>query len=210
MPKVIDTGCGMDKETMSHIFDPFFSTKGELGTGLGLSQVYGFIKRSGGGLYVNSEPGVGTELVMYFPRYQKSIDEIPVQEIADKNKTVLRGSEIILVVDDDDGLRELNLDLLEGQGYQVICASHAGEAINILEQQKVDLVLSDVVMPRMDGYQMAAQIQLRWPEIKIQMVSGFSDGLHGVMKDDSLHRNLMKKPYDVDDLLKRVRQVLDS
>ena len=206
--KFKDTGCGMDDKTLSKIFDPFFTTKGAGGSGLGMSQVYGFVKRSGGGLKVKSVISEGTEIFIYFPRYMQKIEKNKLS--ATEEKEQFKGNERILIVDDERSLRELNKELLSELGYQVLMATNGQEALELLENEKVDLVLSDVVMPLMDGYEMAEQIQKRWPEIKIQMVSGYSDGRQSRMKDDALHLNVLSKPFSAVDLLKKVREQLDA
>jgi len=203
---VTDTGCGMDDETKEKIFDPFYSTKGDKGTGLGLSQVYGFVKRSGGTIKVYSEPGQGTRFALYFPRYNKT------RTISIKNKTTntedLKGNETILLVDDEPALITLSAELLEQHGYHVICAENAEQAIQILEQEPVDLLFSDVIMPGMDGYQLADFVRMQYPQIKIQLTSGFTDNRHMNMINDDLHKNLLHKPYNTHTLLQKIRELL--
>jgi len=209
--QLTDTGCGMDDETLNHIFDPFFTTKGEMGTGLGLSQVYGFVKRAGGTLIAKSEINAGTEFSMYLPRYIETESDVAITlQQESEQKTHLKGNESILVVDDEKSLRDLCVVLLEGQGYEVTAAKDGEQALSLLEQHSFALVLSDVVMPNMDGYMLAREIQRRWPEIKIQLVSGFTDGLQVSLEDESLHQNLIQKPYKLDKLLKRIRELLDA
>lgn len=210
--QIEDSGCGMDEETLSHIFDPFYTTKGDRGTGLGLSQVYGFVKRTGGGIKVESRVNAGTTMSLYFPRYMPLLleDGVVDDSITGDAEILLAGSETILLVDDEVGLRELGSEILKRYGYHVVCAEDGAAALSILEQQPVDLVLSDVIMPNMDGYQLAKKVQHRWPKIKIQMISGFSDGRDSIMDDDELHQNLLYKPYQVNDLLQKVRHVLNT
>jgi PAS domain S-box-containing protein len=205
---ITDTGCGIDAETKDNIFDPFFSTKGKRGTGLGLSQVYGFIERSGGAIKVYSEPGHGSRFALYFPRSHKS--DIDTQAASSAEKQNLRGHETLLVVDDEAALVELAQDILTAQGYRVLTANDGGQALLVLEKEAVDLIISDVIMPNMDGYQLAARVQQDYPHIKIQMVSGFSDDRHNNMADDSLHQHMLYKPYAFNSLLERVRGLLDD
>ncbi|MDH5516959.1 MAG: PAS domain S-box protein [Gammaproteobacteria bacterium] len=212
---ISDSGCGMNEETLAHIFDPFFTTKGELGTGLGLSQVYGFVKRAGGTIVAKSEINKGSEFIIYLPRYIESDNALQQSILADSEKTVvtekrLGGNESILVVDDEEGLRSLCVELLEAKGYRVAVAGDGVEALAVMEQSRFDLVLSDVVMPNMDGYTLAAAIQKRWPETKIQLVSGFTDGLQSNREDETLHRDLIYKPYELNAILSRIRKLLDQ
>lgn len=206
---ITDTGMGMDQVTKDKIFDPFFSTKGEQGTGLGLSQVYGFVKRSGGEIKVYSEPGHGSHFVFYFPRNNKTSMTTPVKT-AHTEKQNLRGTETLLVVDDEIALVELARDILSTQGYRVLTAIDGEQALSILKKEKVDLIFSDVIMPRMDGYQLAARVQEHYPDIKIQLASGFSDSIHSHMTDTDLHLNLLHKPYKSEALLVHIRNLLDT
>ena len=203
-----DNGCGMDKETKEKIFDPFFTTKGEKGSGLGLSQVYGFVERSHGAVKVYSEPGQGTEFVIYFPRYQQSGHEI--KSLEDNNVRDVQGSERILVVDDEPALQKLISKILSNNGYKVFISESAKQALDILKQENIDLLLSDVIMPDMDGYELAVIVQQNYPAIKIQLISGFSDDRHVKMVDNSLHKKLIYKPFNSNILLTRLRDLLDE
>jgi len=182
---VMDTGAGMDEETQRRMFEPFFSTKGEQGTGLGLAQVYGFVSRSGGAIKVHSATGQGTTIALYFPRH------VVAPEVAETSSvdavTLLSGGETILVVDDEPALRELCVETLSLQGYRVLSAENATQALTVLDTAKVDLLLSDIILPGMDGYQLAAQVKQRFPHIKIQLASGFSDERHAESFDPLLH-----------------------
>lgn len=203
-----DTGCGMNESTRERIFEPFYSTKGEHGTGLGLSQVYGFVSSSGGAIKVYSEPHQGTQFVLYFPRYHEPDNE---DESADKRPVNdLRGTETILVVDDEPALLDLTARVLGQQGYHVLRAEGGEQALEILKTASIDLLLSDVIMPGMDGYQLAAIVQTQYPTIKIQMASGFADNRNIGMVDESLQQNLLPKPYNAQVLLQRVRDIFDE
>lgn len=204
---VTDTGCGMDESIREKIFEPFFSTKGNQGTGLGLSQVYGFVERSHGAIQVFSEPGHGTRISIYFPRYRESNDLEKIEEQGDTMN--FSGSETILVVDDEQALLDLSCEILSQQGYRVLSAKNAEQVLDILAQQAVDLLFCDVIMPDMDGYELAGIVQKKYPEVKIQLVSGFTDDHHVAMIDDDLHKNLLYKPYASQVLLKRIRKLLD-
>ena len=203
-----DTGCGMDEATKEKIFDPFFTTKGEKGTGLGLSQVFGFVKRTGGTIKVYSELSHGTEFVLYFPRYFN--DKFEETTVINEDFIDLRGEGKILVVDDEPALRELASELLIQQGYQVLCAENGQQALNILEHEQIDLMLSDVIMPKMDGYQLAAIAQKKYPSLKIQLCSGFTDERYIEIIDESLHQNLLYKPYNPQNLFKNIRVLLSK
>jgi len=207
--RITDTGCGMDALTKEKIFDPFYSTKGDEGTGLGLSQVYAFIQRCNGAVRVYSEPGEGTRFTLYFPRFESVADDTTKTDGVEV-VTSMDGHETILIVDDEPALLTLITEVLNLKGYHVMAAHSAKQALQILEGNSVDLVLSDVIMPEMDGYQLASIIQERYPDIKIQLASGFTSNQNKHMVDEELHRNLLNKPYHTKDLLKKIRVLLDS
>ncbi|OUS10858.1 hypothetical protein A9Q89_10305 [Gammaproteobacteria bacterium 53_120_T64] len=206
---ISDTGCGMDQATQEKIFDPFFSTKGEFGTGLGLSQVYGFIERSKGLIKTYSEPGHGTRLTLYFPRHQET-PAAPDSNNSSSSKHRLNGTETILVVDDEEALLNLSSEILRPCGYQVIPVSSGQQALEVLKNTPVQLMISDVIMPEMDGYQLAATVQAQYPEVKIQLASGFTDDRHSSQLDATLLENMMQKPFKVKVLIANVRKLLDS
>lgn len=207
---IVDTGCGMSKETREKIFEPFFSTKGKKGTGLGLSQVYGFVERSNGMIKVYSELGQGSQFSLYFPQYHESDSDVTTTPATDVSSTKLSGKETILVVDDETQLLNLTSEILGQQGYQVLCAENGKQALDILENESIDLLLSDIIMPEMDGNELAAIVQKKYPSIKIQLASGFSDNHHTNMMDENLQKNILPKPYHSQALLKRIRQLLDN
>jgi PAS domain S-box-containing protein len=206
-----DTGCGFDKETKEKIFDPFFTTKGQLGSGLGLSIVYGFVQNSGGVIDVYSVKGEGTQFTFYFPRYhgaqthneEKSQIEILTLDNAIRNNT-------ILLVDDEPDLLEVTRAILTSHGFTVFCAADATEALSILEHESMDIMISDVIMPRIDGYQLAAIVRQKYPDIKIQLVSGFSGHRNVDVADIDLQQNLLRKPVNSHVLLERIRKLLDE
>jgi PAS domain S-box-containing protein len=206
---ITDTGCGMNDATKEKIFDPFFSTKGDQGTGLGLSQVYGFVERSKGTIKVYTELGQGTRMALYFPRYCEFSEQDEMAEVKDSAVDLI-GGEAILLVDDEPALLSLTAEILTQQGYRIFSAESAKQALGILEQETIDMLFSDVIMPEMDGYQLAAIVQEKYPEIKIQLASGFSDDRHMGIVDDKLRQNLLHKPVNAQTLLKRLRNILDN
>lgn len=207
---ITDTGHGMDAKTKEKIFDPFFSTKGEKGTGLGLSQVYGLTERSKGAIKIYSEPGHGTRFVLYFPRHHESSCKKQSVEESITIDTDYSSTETILVVDDEPDMLSLSYDILTPHGFNIILAENAHKALEILEHETVDLLLSDIIMPDMDGYQLAAIVNEKYPEIKIQLSSGFADDNHAGLVDDGLQQNLLPKPYSSMALLQRIKLLLSK
>ncbi|MCF6218349.1 MAG: PAS domain S-box protein [Gammaproteobacteria bacterium] len=203
---IIDTGRGMDEETKEKIFEPFYSTKGDKGTGLGLSQVYGFVERSDGAISVYSELEKGSCFTLYFPR--DSAEGFSGQEASVTEKESLEGRGVILVVDDEPSLLKLESEILGREGYRVITAAGAQQALDVLEREHIDLLLSDVIMPSMDGYQLAEIVRKKYPAIKIQLVSGFSDDRHMQGGDLALYENIISKPMQAKELLERVKRLL--
>lgn len=206
---VKDTGVGMSEEIRGRIFDPFFSTKGDKGTGLGLSQVYGFMERSKGAIKVFSEPGHGATFSLYFPVHTKNNTTSKPGNSQTPLDTVT-GTETILVVDDEIALLELTKEILLQQGYQVLCADNASDAIELLGRHPVDLVLSDVIMPNMNGYQLARWIQQHHPHIHIQLISGFDNEAVSSATDKLLNAQRLSKPVKAEQLLSRIRKLLDT
>lgn len=205
---IIDTGCGMDEKTKAKIFEPFYSTKGDKGTGLGLSQVYGFVERSGGAISVYSKPEEGTRFVLYFPRYHDNKESKKSENV--KNVTNYSGKETILIVDDEPGLLFLASETLSNKGYKTFCAKDAKQALEILENESIDLLLSDIIMHGMDGYKLAAIVQDKYPAVKIQLTSGFDGDHRETILDHSLHQKLLNKPYSSQVLLQRIRELFDE
>ncbi|MCK5262251.1 MAG: response regulator [Gammaproteobacteria bacterium] len=204
-----DTGTGMDEVTLQQIFDPFFSTKDGMGTGLGMSQVYGFVKQSQGTIRIKSEPGHGTQITIYLPRYIEHRTTALEQEITAPVE-IAAGNETILVVEDEVALLELAEEILATHGYRVLCAEGGTQALEILKTETVDLLLTDVIMPGMDGYQLATKVEELYPDIKIQMVSGFSDDYHVDQPNEELYHQQLQKPISSAVLLQRIRNLLDE
>ena len=209
---VTDTGIGMDETTKNQIFDPFFTTKGDIGTGLGLSQVYGFVQSSGGAINVYSEVGHGTSISMFFPSFIEHTDAKRTESEA--NSEILMGhGELILLVDDEVSLLLLGEEILSLHGYQVIKAHSGQEALRLLESKKNDgetvaIMISDIIMPEMDGYQLSKQVSELYPDIRIQLSSGFSDDRHLAHDNDLLHESILSKPYTSNELLKTIEDLL--
>ncbi|MCK4744216.1 MAG: PAS domain-containing protein [Sulfuriflexus sp.] len=203
-----DSGCGIETESLNRIFDPFVTSKGDLGTGLGLSQVYGFVQRSGGAITVTSEIGKGSQFTLYFPRLNEERDT----SIAESNSTenLLQGNESILVVDDEASLQKLFQSSLTGYGYQVTCASTVEDALEILSGQHVDVIVSDVIMPGMNGFELAEQVRVDYPNIKVQLISGFNDKTNLQGSGSTFEKSILTKPFSQEDLAKRIRLLLDS
>lgn len=209
---LIDTGIGMDEQTVNKIFDPFFTTKGERGTGLGLSQVFGFVERSNGVIKVYSEVGVGTEFTMYFPRSYSDSDiyESDNSNTVDNDSEKYHGNETLLLVDDEKALLTLGEDVFSQQGYKVFCAENADSALWILSRNKIDVMISDVIMPGIDGYELARKVEQLYPEVKVQLVSGYSSERLGKEKENPYTKTIIDKPYSTEEILARVRHLLDD
>ncbi len=209
MFSVSDTGVGMTPEVRERLFEPFFSTKEkDKGTGLGLSTVYGIVKQSGGNIWVYSEPGKGTTFKIYLPRVDEPLEQLREKASADR---LLRGSETILLVEDEEDVRRLAHLILGRQGYEVLAARDGDEALLICGQHKdpIHLLLTDVVMPRMSGHELAKRLESSHPEAKVLYMSGYTDNaivLHGVLAEGV---NYIQKPFTVDALTKKVREVLE-
>ena len=202
-----DTGSGIDKAIQESIFDPFFSTKGELGNGLGLSQVYGFIKRVGGAIEVYSELGHGSNFILYFPILSESNHQTDSHNDPLINYS---GHETILVVDDEPAIKNMTSDMLEMSGYKVLRADSGEQALEILQTETAHLMISDILMPDMDGYLLTAQVQLLYPSIKIQLVSGYSESVFSDQIDKTITEGILQKPFERITLLAKVRDLLDS
>jgi two-component system cell cycle sensor histidine kinase/response regulator CckA len=208
MLSVSDTGSGMDKETQTHIFEPFFTTKDPgKGTGLGLSTVYGIVKQNNGYIQVYSEPGQGATFKIYFPRVREAM-----KVTRPEATTLPGGAETILLVEDEEPLRKLALICLKGRGYTVLEAAEASTALQLARAHtgEIHLLLTDVVLPTVSGRELASQLAVQRPGVKILYMSGYTGDLiaqHGVLEPGTL---LLEKPFTLHSLLTKVRAALGT
>ncbi|HUK16581.1 MAG TPA: PAS domain-containing protein [Bryobacteraceae bacterium] len=204
MLAVSDTGIGMDAETRSRLFEPFFTTKAPgKGSGLGLATAYGIIRQCDGQVTVYSQPNCGTIFEIYLPRVTEPVSE-------PERKRSAKGSETILLVDDEEGVRKLVSAVLKSNGYDVLEASNGGAALAVYEKNahKIDMVLTDIVMPQMSGFELGRELAGRTPGLKILYMSGYRDNALGA--NGEAPRAFLHKPFTPDILLSKVREVLDS
>jgi PAS domain S-box-containing protein len=207
---VSDNGCGMDEETLTQVFEPFFTTKGfGKGTGLGLSTVYGALKQNNGFIYAQSTPGHGTVFTAYLPRYMGKSDHRSAEE---ENGTGLRGSETILLVEDEHAILKMTTMMLEEQGYTVLPAGNPTQAIRIAEEYagEIHLLMTDVVMPEMNGQELGNHLKTFYPGIKRLYMSGYTANViahHGILAPDV---NFIQKPFSLKNISKTVRGVLGA
>jgi signal transduction histidine kinase/ActR/RegA family two-component response regulator len=207
MLAVSDTGSGMDEDTREHIFEPFFSTKGEQGTGLGLSTVYGIVKQHEGHIWVYSEPGRGTTFKVYLPVADGTMVETKSDGTA---VTGMEGSETILLVEDNEQVRDLTSAILRRQGYHLLVAGNGAEAVNLLASHSgpVDLLLTDVVMPDMNGRELFAAVAGKIPGIRVLYMSGYTNDViaHRGILDKGVR--FIQKPFTIQGLATKIREVL--
>jgi len=211
MLAISDTGIGMDNETQTRIFEPFFTTKGAKGTGLGLSTVYGIVKQSGGFIFVDSQPQRGTAFRAYFPRVDGREEAVAAQDSLGLPRAS-HGQETILLVEDENNLRRLARQYLENQGYKILEAEDGAAALQIVDGHKgvIDLLLTDVIMPGMNGRELAVHITKLLPEVRVLYMSGYTENAVGHDGTLDVGINLLQKPFSLPALKDRVREVLDS
>jgi len=210
MLTVSDTGCGMDAQTQARIFEPFFTTKEKgKGTGLGLATVYGVVKQSGGFIYVYSEVGQGTTFKVYLPQVLAEVDK----EVAEKAPALPpRGSETVLFVEDEESVRELVTEYLTGAGYKVLEACDGAQALEIAakHQGTIEILVTDVVMPKLSGREVASRITAERPNVKVLFISGYTDDSifrHGVLEGGVAY---LQKPFNLKAIAQKIREVLDG
>jgi two-component system, cell cycle sensor histidine kinase and response regulator CckA len=207
---ISDTGCGMTAETKAHLFEPFFTTKERgRGTGLGLSTSYGIVKQNGGEILVYSEPDIGSAFKIYLPRVEEPLDVEPSSVSGSER---FRGSETVLVVEDEDDVRRVVVHMLQQLGYDVLTAASGAEAMRLCEETErhIHLLLTDVVMPKMSGRELADRLCGNLPNLKVLFVSGYTGSViihHGVL-DPGTH--FLQKPFSAAQLGGKVREVLEG
>jgi signal transduction histidine kinase/ActR/RegA family two-component response regulator len=207
---VTDDGCGMDRQTLAHIFEPFFTTKaiGE-GTGLGLATVYGAVKQNNGFVYAESEPGQGAAFTIYLPRYQGAVGQAQTAEAMD---VVLPGHESILLLEDEPAILEMTTTMLQLLGYTVLAAGTTEEALRlaVMHEGEIDLLLTDVIMPEMNGRDLAGRLLVGQPEMRVLFMSGYAANIltHQGVLDAGV--NFLEKPFSMQELAAKVRQTLEG
>ncbi len=207
---VTDTGVGIDAETLDHIFEPFFTTKGATGgTGLGLSTVYGIVTQHGGLILIDSELGQGTTFKVYFPRVDATAEALPARKVT---TDMPPGAETILVVEDESVVRTLAVRVLRRLGYEVLESDRGADALHIAQGHDgpIHLLLTDVIMPLMNGRELAERLEIDRPDVRVLFTSGYTDDViapHGVLDGES---HFIAKPYTPRKLARKVRTVLDE
>lgn len=210
MIAVSDDGCGMGKETQSHLFEPFFTTKEmDKGTGLGLATVYGIVKQNDGFINVYSEPGQGTTFRIYLPRHDSPAKKMEKKAAA---QTDVHGDETILLVEDEPTILKMTQMMLARLGYQVLTANKPAEAIDIASEHAgaIHLMMTDVVMPNMNGRDLASRLHEVNPDLKVLFMSGYTANVivHRGVLDEGI--SFIQKPFSIQDLAAKLREVLDE
>jgi two-component system cell cycle sensor histidine kinase/response regulator CckA len=215
MLAVSDTGVGMDEEVKVHLFEPFFTTKQRgQGTGLGLSTVFGIVRQNGGHIRIHSEVGLGTTVRIYLPSTRR-VEALPralSRSLPSATERLVQGTETVLVVEDEADVRNLAVQILQSCGYRVLAASNGPEALQISEQHgdTIHLLLTDVVMPHMNGKELADKLEHQRPALRVLYMSGYADD--AIMQHGLLTAGVafLAKPLTVESLTQKVRAVLDG
>ncbi len=203
-----DNGCGMNKKVLNKIFEPFFTTKGVgKGTGLGLATIHGIVKQNKGFIDVYSEPGHGSTFKIYLPRYDSKLDQVKEEKIPN---CLERGSETVLLVEDEPSTLKITKTILKGLGYNVIAAKTPMEAIQSAKEQegKIQLLITDVIMPEMDGKDLSAKILSLYPNIKCIFMSGYTDEIISHQNELKKSGHFIQKPFSIEEIASKVRKVL--
>ncbi len=207
---VTDSGVGIAARHLSHIFEPFYTTKGETeGTGLGLATVYGIVKQTGGFIWVYSEPGLGTTFKIYLPSVKGESCELP--SVSCVEKSIPRGCETILLVEDEPAVRQSERECLLLSGYLVLEASDGEDALHLASEFKgpIHLMISDVVMPRMGGAKLAEQLRTLRPDLKVLFVSGYAEATVLRQGGIDLSTGFLQKPFSLKTLSRKIREVIE-
>ncbi len=218
---VRDSGIGMDADALAHLFEPFFTTKQRgRGTGLGLALIFGIVKQRGGHIEVDSEVGQGTTFRLYLPRAEEIRAERPEGSLpwaragrrSPISEGLVQGTETLLVVEDEPAVRDLAVQVLSECGYQVLAAGDGREALEVGQQHEgsIDLLLTDVVMPHMNGKELAAKLRAQWPEIRVLYMSGYTDHVVARQDIEAADVALLSKPFSMRSLTEKIRAMLDG
>ncbi|WP_225889909.1 hybrid sensor histidine kinase/response regulator [Indioceanicola profundi] len=211
--EVQDTGCGIPKENLQRIFEPFFSTK-EIGsgTGLGLSTVYGIVRQTGGFVFVDSVPGEGATFSIFLPRHVETVQTAAAAEAKERTPADLTGMGTILLVEDEDAVRVFGARALRNKGYHVMEARHAEQALELLRKDgvQIDLIITDVVMPQMDGPTLIKEVRKFRPEIKVIFISGYTEDRFRSAMDDGETLEFLPKPFSLKQLASKVKEVMSG
>ena len=214
--EVADTGSGMPQEVIDKIFEPFFTTKDiGKGTGLGLSMVYGIVKQTDGFIFVDSEPGAGTSFKIYLPRHMEELEEATAPVLPPSGPEVpkdLTGSECVLLVEDEEAVRSFAARALSTRGYEVLQASSGIDALDVVacHEGRIDLVISDVMMPEMDGPTMLSNLRERLPNVKVIFISGYAEDAFDKNLDEGERFTFLPKPFSLKQLAATVKDVLEG
>ena len=211
--EVVDTGTGIPKEIQGRIFEPFFSTK-EVGsgTGLGLSTVYGIVRQTGGFVFVNSEPGHGATFTIYLPRWRGEKDKAAAAGPEETKRHDLTGAGTVLLVEDEDAVRLFSSRALRNKGYKVVEARTGEAALEILDnyERGIDLLITDVVMPQMDGTALIKAVREQRPQMKVICISGYAEEAFRKRLDRASDVQFLAKPFTLDELAGKVKEVLGA